>query len=222
MQKLVPVQDLPQALWVVASTIKGSDIELPSAYRFGYAEPLSAPHIGGLTHYLLEKPTVHSLRLHKLDRPDQVPAIPGSVSGYMTDPEMAKQVFEVVVADSRQHRQAIREIKEVVRPECPYTAFVMSSAQKMSGNTVLLWVVVRDELSASEQLRLCGALQSFRQVHSVVVRGASTFEMRVDRQLVKRYNSLTSPLAVVGIFPDFIAETGATTFEKAIKQKLGF
>lgn len=224
-QPLVPLQDLPQALWVVASTTptpsKQYGPEWPLAYRFGFAKPLYAEQIASLVHYLLEKPSIDSVRLHQLNKPDEVPLLEMTTSVRMTNVDTATQVFEVLVASPLQHRCAVREIKEVVRPQCAYTALVVRSTYKLAGNTGLVWVAVRDELPDLERLRLCNQLQKFTKVHSAVVRGTSTFELRVDYPLVKKFDLLVRSLVVLGIYPDFLAEVGATTFEKAINQKAG-
>ncbi len=222
----VLLKDLPRALWVVAATVSTSEHRLlgpewPLAYRFGFASPLKPDEQVSLTHYLREKPSVGAVRLHNLARPGHVPHIPQSTSVWMTNPDRAQQVFETLVSNPQHHRQAIREIKEVVWPECPYTALVIHSAHKLPGNTGLIWVVVRDELTCAERSRLSDQITKVQGVHSAITRGTSTFELRVDYRLVTQYDRLTSPLAALGVYPDFRAEAGATTYEKAVDQTSG-
>lgn len=226
MASFIALNDLPRAMWVVATTVNipgrtRLGPEWPLGYRFGFERPLSAAQQVNLANYLLQKPSVRSLRQYSLDRPQDVPAINLSLSAEMTDADSAQQVFEVIVADPRQNRRAIREIKEIVRPICPYTALVVHSAQKMSGNTGMLWIAVRDELTAAECARLCNQLPKLRDVHTAVLRGASTFELRVDYKIVKKCDLMISRLAVLGIFPDFRAEASGVTYEAVISPASG-
>lgn len=219
--QFIPMYEIPQALWVVASTVDDPRFtrlgpEQPLAYCFGYINPLSELQQRSLEHYLLLQSTLLSVRRRDMSNPRDAFLNSLSVSFKMTNPDCATDVYEVIVGNPQNRRQAIADLKSVVRPECPYTALVLHSVQKLAGNTGLMWVAVRDSLSANECKRLLEQFPKLRVVHSATLRGLSTFELRVDYSVIKKRNLMISHLAVLGIFPDFVMETGDTVYTQAL------
>ncbi|MGD8373650.1 MAG: hypothetical protein PVI21_02215 [Candidatus Woesebacteria bacterium] len=217
----ISLNEIPQALWVVASGVSKlgvapCDSEHPFAYNIGYQNPLNNAQAQSLMYYLLSLPCVSGFK--ECDPFNPGDAIPGlfDVRVRMDNPDCAQQVFEVIVTDPSQNRWSISEIKRIVRPDCLYTALVVHSAQKLAGNTGLLWIVVRDILTSVERDRLLRQLPKLHAVHSATLRGESIFELRVDYRAVKDVNLMTSRLAVLGIFPDFRAEIGGTVYQSTM------
>lgn len=203
---------LPCAQWVVATTAHmnkaGEGAEWPLIYRIGYQDKLDTTHTREISRLLQAQTSIAKVsELTPLDN---------------THYE-ASYFIDVAVADPQSQQQTIAAIKQVARPEIPYTALVIASTDKLPSKTGKVWVGIRDTLDDSESEFLERQLETLPGNVSVYARGRSSFELRLDYRLAKTYLSFVRPLSELGIMADFwIQRRFLGSFEQAFNPEAGF